>query len=191
MKPIQINVLLGSIREGNMSSHVAREVHRIIGEYEGVQSDLIDLGVLELPFLTRKVYSFEDEGWGDNVREYWRLTQEADALVVVIPEYKHGIPGVFKNALDLLPGGAWSRKPVAAVTVTGNPHGGLNCQHHLPAIVAGSGGLLLPSKWAVGSVNSRFDKEGNLLEENFGEGNGKPIFEELIWLTRAIVNANN
>ncbi|MFE6737471.1 NADPH-dependent FMN reductase [Streptomyces tubercidicus] len=49
----------------------------------------------------------------------------ADALLVVSPEYAHGVPGVLKNALDwLVSSGECVGKPVAVITASPSPAGG-------------------------------------------------------------------
>ncbi|TSB07161.1 NAD(P)H-dependent oxidoreductase [Streptomyces sp. NBC_01525] len=49
----------------------------------------------------------------------------ADALLVVSPEYAHGIPGALKNALDwLVSSGECVDKPVAVITASPFPTGG-------------------------------------------------------------------
>ncbi|MEW1655876.1 NAD(P)H-dependent oxidoreductase [Streptomyces sp. NPDC093707] len=49
----------------------------------------------------------------------------ADALLVVSPEYAHGVPGVLKNALDwLVSSGECVGKPVAVITASPSPTGG-------------------------------------------------------------------
>ncbi|MFG2529347.1 NADPH-dependent FMN reductase [Streptomyces sp. NPDC048516] len=49
----------------------------------------------------------------------------ADALLVVSPEYAHGVPGALKNALDwLVSSGECVAKPVAVITASPFPTGG-------------------------------------------------------------------
>lgn len=49
----------------------------------------------------------------------------ADALLLVSPEYAHGVPGVLKNALDwLVSSGECVNKPVAVITASPFPTGG-------------------------------------------------------------------
>ncbi|MFE1770062.1 NADPH-dependent FMN reductase [Streptomyces sp. NPDC059008] len=49
----------------------------------------------------------------------------ADALLLVSPEYAHGVPGVLKNALDwLVSSGECVDKPVAVLTASPFPTGG-------------------------------------------------------------------
>jgi chromate reductase len=50
----------------------------------------------------------------------------ADAVLIATPEYGHSVPGVLKNALDwLVRSGELARKPVAAISASPTPTGGL------------------------------------------------------------------
>ncbi|KAA6215110.1 NAD(P)H-dependent oxidoreductase [Streptomyces albofaciens JCM 4342] len=53
-----------------------------------------------------------------------RAVAEADAVLVVSPEYAHGVPGVLKNALDWLVSSAeFLGKPTAVLTASPSPTG--------------------------------------------------------------------
>jgi chromate reductase len=49
------------------------------------------------------------------VAELRRAMREADAVIVVTPEYNHSIPGVLKNALD------WASRPAGQSALNGKP----------------------------------------------------------------------
>ncbi|MFI1968601.1 NAD(P)H-dependent oxidoreductase [Streptomyces cinnamoneus] len=50
---------------------------------------------------------------------------DADAVLIVSPEYARGVPGVLKNALDwLVSSGEFVGKPVAVITASPMPAGG-------------------------------------------------------------------
>lgn len=54
---------------------------------------------------------------------------QSDGVLIVSPEYAHSMPGVLKNALDWLVGsGELASKPVAIITVSPTPTGGLRAQ---------------------------------------------------------------
>ena len=56
-----------------------------------------------------------------HVSELHRKVDAADGLLIACPEYAHGVPGAFKNALDWLVGSsAFCGKPVALLNVA--PH---------------------------------------------------------------------
>ncbi|MFK0296877.1 NADPH-dependent FMN reductase [Streptomyces sp. NPDC090442] len=60
----------------------------------------------------------------------------ADALLLVSPEYAHGVPGVLKNALDwLVSSGECVDKPVAVITASPFPTGGDHANAQLREIL--------------------------------------------------------
>jgi len=55
-----------------------------------------------------------------SVRHFRAAVKAADAVLIASPEYAHGVPGAFKNALDWLVGsGELINKPVAAINASG------------------------------------------------------------------------
>lgn len=61
---------------------------------------------------------------------------DADALLLVSPEYAHGVPGVLKNALDwLVSSGECVGKPVAVITASPSPTGGDHANAQLREIL--------------------------------------------------------
>ena len=61
------------------------------------------------------------------VVEFKKRIREADAILIVTPEYNHSIPGVLKNAIGWASrpygDGAWSAKPVAIMGASVWPFG--------------------------------------------------------------------
>jgi len=123
MSDIKVMVLLGSLR----AASVNRELAELAVETapDGVSLQLFDrLG--ELPFYN------EDIDNGEVVEPVAALRQaaaEADAALVVTPEYNGSIPGVLKNAIDWLsrPFGnsALKDKPLAVVGAAHGRYGGV------------------------------------------------------------------
>ena len=66
----------------------------------GITIDVFDLH--DLPFYNQHV---EDAGEPAAVVGFKAAIAAADALLVATPEYKHGVPGVLKNAID------WASRP--------------------------------------------------------------------------------
>lgn len=114
---MKIAVIIGSVREVRHTEPVAQYVHQIAaGREAGAEYELVDLAAFDVPLLTSSVHpmaakkQYDDERmqrWSDAVDSF-------DAFVFVTPEYNHGVPGAFKNAVDVL-GPEWLGKPVAFV----------------------------------------------------------------------------
>jgi NAD(P)H-dependent FMN reductase len=123
MSDINVLVLVGSLRKASINRQLAELAAETAPE--GVRLDVFDrLG--ELPFYN------EDNDNDDVVEPVAALRQaaaDADAALVVTPEYNGSIPGVLKNAIDWLSrpfgNGALKDKPVAVVGAAHGRFGGV------------------------------------------------------------------
>ena len=114
---MSIAVIVGSIRTERATKPVADFVHDIASRRTGeVTYDLVDLADFDVPLLTSPVHPMATKKTYDNEHtQRWSDTIDGyDGYVFVTPEYNHGVPGGFKNAVDSL-GVEWVGKPVAFV----------------------------------------------------------------------------
>ena len=123
MSDIKVLVLLGSLRAASINRQLAELA--IENAPDGVSLRLFDrLG--ELPFYNEDI---DNEGVAEPVVALRRAAGEADAALVVTPEYNGSIPGVLKNAIDWLsrPFGdsALKGKPMAVVGASLGRYGGV------------------------------------------------------------------
>ncbi len=180
---LTIPVLLGTIRAGRLSAHVAR---LLLGRLDGrdeVATALIDLAELDLPVMRQRLGESDQAppgavGLSENL-------SRSDGLVIVAPEYKNGYPGSLKNAIDYLPAGILRRKPVGIVTVSSGGFGGLNCLAQLRLVCLAMGGVPIPVTLPVSRVAEAFDEGGRLCDPKLDARIG-PFLDELIWYTRSL-----
>jgi len=125
--PLHLAVIIGSTRQGRRGHIVAEWAVGQIAERDGFTVDLIDLADAALP----AVFPMEAD---ERLTAYRRRLDEADAFVVVTPEYNHSAPASLKHAIDLA-GAEWRRKPVAFVSY-GGLSGGLRAVEHLRQVFA-------------------------------------------------------
>ena len=114
---MRIGIILGSIRNVRRTEAVAQYVAAIAAERTGEASyELVDLAAFDVPLLTTAVQPMAAKKQYEDARvQRWSDAIDAlDAYVFVTPEYNHGVPGGFKNAVDSL-GGEWVGKPVAFI----------------------------------------------------------------------------
>ena len=91
-RPLNIAVLLGTVRKGRASAHVARFLLELVRERERVVTELIDITKLSFPI--------DDAGQAIKDKELSEKMNSADGLVIVAPEYNHSFPGLLKHVLD-------------------------------------------------------------------------------------------
>jgi chromate reductase len=97
----------------------------------------------------------------------------ADALVFATPEYNASVPGQLKNAVDWLsrPRGeaALANKPVVVIGASTGAFGAVWAQSELRKVLATAGARVVDAEVAVGHAPTRFDADGELLDENLKE----------------------
>ena len=85
-RPLYLPVLLGTTRRGRLSAHAARFVTDQLAKRSGVETELVDLLDLELPF--------DDAGEEAKSPAFAYRMDRMDGLVVVAPEYNHSFPNL-------------------------------------------------------------------------------------------------
>jgi NAD(P)H-dependent FMN reductase len=123
MSDINVLVLVGSLRAASVNRQLAELA--VETAPDGVSLRLFDrLG--ELPFYNEDI---DNDDVGEPVRALRQAAADADAALVVTPEYNGSIPAVLKNAIDWLsrPYGASALKdkPLAVVGAALGQYGGV------------------------------------------------------------------
>lgn len=117
MSILKVQVIMGSTREGRYGDKPAHWIFDKLKEKEEIEAELIDLRDWPLPFFNEPVSpSMAKEGYENDLAKKWAAkVAEADAYIIVTPEYNHGYPAVLKNALDWVYY-QWNKKPVSFVS---------------------------------------------------------------------------
>jgi NAD(P)H-dependent FMN reductase len=123
MSDINVLVLVGSLRGASINRQLAELA--VETAPDGVRLELFDrLG--ELPFYNEDI---DNDDVAEPVAALRQAAADADAALVVTPEYNGSIPGVLKNAIDWLsrPFGnsALKGKPMAVVGAALGQYGGV------------------------------------------------------------------
>jgi len=138
-----IYIIVGSIREGRTAIKVANWLQRSIQEFSlpNIQIELIDLKEWNLPLFAGShppatgIYDQpKQQEWADKIAQ-------ADAFIIISPEYNHGYSPALKNALDYV-GKEWQGKTAAYIG-----YGSTNGSRSISQIrqVASSLGLIDPN----------------------------------------------
>ena len=177
---LRIPVLLGSVRRGRKSLRVARFACDRL-QRAGADAPLLDLADFDLPIMEERLHRRDDPPPG--LVRFSTAIQEADAVVVVSPEYNGSMPGVLKNALDYIYG-EWFRKPVGIVTVSAGGFGGVQVHYFLQLLFLRLKALPVAGM-PVSNVSRSFSEDGEPMEERY-EKTFAGFIDTLEWYTRAI-----
>ena len=179
---LYLPVLLGTVRRGRASEHVATYVVERLERQPGVETRLVD--PRELPFGNLKAREWEMDPRPPEVARFVADMGRADGFLVVTPEYNHGLPGALKNLFDHLYD-EWNRKPFAVVSC-GGVSGGLRAVGLLRQVVAGLAAVSVPKEVPVQRVGKVFGPEGPREDQDAWAKRIDGLAEELAWYARAL-----
>jgi NAD(P)H-dependent FMN reductase len=135
----KLHVIIGSTRPGRAADLVAPWVIDRAQSHGGFDVEVLDLRDWALPMFSETfetVGDFNNPTYSSSVVRSWnQKIAEADAFLVITPEYNHSVPAVLKNAIDsVFVSFAFRNKPIAAVGYSGGIAGGVRAIEHLAQI---------------------------------------------------------
>lgn len=161
-KEFRILGIAGSLRRESYNRAALRAAESLAPE--GVTIDVFELD--GIPGFNQD----EEQNPPASVIELKKRVREADAILIVTPEYNYSVPGVLKNAIDWAsrPYGdnAWDGKAVAIMGASIGAMGTARAQYHLRQIfVFLNMHPINRPEVMIANASERFDAEGNLTDE--------------------------
>lgn len=185
---INIKVIIGSTRQNRFSEYPARWIYEEAKKASDTDVELLDLRDYPLPFFNEPMSPamVKDGVYPNEIARTWaEKIREADAFIMVTPEYNHSASGVLKNALDYIYA-EWNNKPVGFIAYGGV--GGARAVEHLRGIAVElqmapiRNAIHIPQHWNMLDENGKL-KAGALDSFN---GSAKAFLEQLLWWAKAL-----
>jgi len=173
---LSIPVILGTPRQGRLSEYVAQVMLEELARRDDVRTQLIDVRQLDL--------SPMDAGEAIKDQAFSETVLHADALVIVVPEYNHGYPGMLKHALDTNLK-EYIHKPVGLCGVSAGGFGGTRVVETLLPVMRELGLVTIFWDVNVSSAGKVFDAAGQVLDSALPRRVDKMI-GELVWMARVL-----
>lgn len=163
---MNIVVVLGTAREGRQSEHVAKALHAVFSEKEGVDSTLVDVRDYLSSIATMPMWG--DRGLDAGLSKWKDIAEKADGFVFVLPEYNRGYPGEWKLLVDSLTK-PFHGKPAAIAGVSSGMFAGARVVEHVKTVLVELGLVAVSTAHYTGKVKEQFDDEGNMTDESARE----------------------
>ncbi|GAA2718665.1 NAD(P)H-dependent oxidoreductase [Actinocorallia aurantiaca] len=177
---IRLAVLVGSTRQGRRAPQVSRWFVEQAERYGGVKVDVLDLAELGLPESL--------DGADPAVAAVRPRIDDADAFVVVVPEYNHSFPAPIKTAVDSFYK-EWQAKPVGFVSY-GGMSGGLRAVEQLRQIFAELHMVSVRDGVSFHNVWGHVGPDGEFPVEPDGCGQAaRTMLDQLVWWANALRDA--
>jgi len=161
----RLQIIIGSTRPGRAADLVAPWVLTSVGAFDHFDVEVLDLRDWPLPMFAENletVGDFNDPTYSAPIVRSWnRKIAEADAYLVVTPEYNHSVPAVLKNAIDsVFVSFAFRQKPIVAVGYSGGIGGGVRAIEHLAQIAIEAEMVPLRTAVVIPQVFEAFNELG-------------------------------
>jgi NAD(P)H-dependent FMN reductase len=178
--PLRLAIIVGSTRHGRFGSTVASWFASVCTARADVTSDLIELADADLPDV---LPAHADPA----VAAYAHRINDADAIVVVTPEYNHGYPAPLKQAIDLAHS-EWHAKPVGFVSY-GGISGGLRAVEQLRQVFAEVHAMTVRNSVSFHGAWQQFDEAGMPYDLDRARAMADLMLDQLVWWARALRTA--
>jgi NAD(P)H-dependent FMN reductase len=173
----RVKVIIGSVRTRRRGKPIADWIMRQAKHYDGrLEFELVDLKEVNLPFLDEPVPPKNNDTYvHEHTRTWSAMMKEADALILVTPEYNHGYSPALKNAIDFLYN-EWRDMPVGIVGYGGS--GATHAIRQLRDVMNVVGMKPLDYHVTIGRIWDALDESGNVKPEHI-RGNIQELFRKL------------
>ena len=174
--------ICGSLRKGSYNQGALRAARELVPTEATIE--ILDISQIPL-------FNADDEvAIPAVVAEFKTKIKEADAVLLVTPEYNYSVPGVLKNANDWasIPYGnsAWDGKPAAIMGVSTGMIGTARVQYHLRQIMVFLNMYPLNRpEVMIANAKEKFDENGNLIDQETKD-RIKALLEALVDWTKKL-----
>lgn len=174
-------VIAGSPRKGSVTKRIALHLENHFSETTSHNIQFVDLEEVNLPPI-QQVWSSID-AVPEEFKSLATIVFEADAFVLVTPEYNGSYSPAMKNLLDHFP--KQLRKPFGLVAGSYGAFGGLRAGLQMQALVSALFGVFSPHMLIVPQMDKKFDEQGNLLDPAF-QSSIDQFAKEFLWLAERV-----
>lgn len=175
---LKILIFSGTARHDNYTQHVAKLVSDTAHKHDQLEVELVSPESLHLQLQN------EGQEAKDQYPELTKQVIEADAYIIVSPEYNHGYPGSLKYMLDLHLK-EYIHKPVALVGVSAGPFGGARVIEALLHVVRELGMQVTFTDLNVSGVQDEVEN-GQFKDPDKWQRRATRMIEELEWMAKAL-----
>jgi NAD(P)H-dependent FMN reductase len=184
---MKITLLSGSSRANALSIRVANLLkNEIEKNYTNIAVQILDIRDFPL--------SFVEDAWSSHEAiptihtDLKTLMFDADAFILISPEYNGSYSPVMKNLLDHFP--KFSRKTFGICTYSPGAMGGMRAAMQMQQLICGLFGVPCPQMLLIGGVENKINADGQLIDPTFKRGIDG-FLTEFIWLSKAVFDGKN
>lgn len=180
----KLEIIVASTRPGRIGPVIGSWTETLAREHGGFgEVELVDLAVVGLPFMNEPLHPRLGRYTHQHTRDWSDRISEADAFVLVMPEYNYGYNAELKNAIDYLHD-EWKYKPVGLVSY-GGVSAGTRAAQMIKQVVTALKTTPVSEAVSIPFVHDLID-DGALTTNQIMASSAKAMLDELTRVTAAL-----
>lgn len=153
-RKVRILGISGSLRRGSFCTGLIQSLARQVAD--SIEITFHDIS--DIPLFNEDI---EKDGKPAGVFRLSQAVADSDGVLIITPEYNHGVPGVLKNALDWVSQpfqqSVFRSKPVSLISTSVAFTGGVRAQYQLRETLHSMLAIVVPGpEIVVGGVHTKF-----------------------------------
>ncbi len=181
---MNIEIVSGSPRSNSVTHRVVLYLEKHLKEFTRHNINIIDIRDWKINALQQEVFR-SVENAPEDLQPLAKRMFEADAFILVTPEYNGSYTPALKTLFDHFP--KQSRKPFGIVTASPGALGGIRAALQLQSLIYAIFGIGSPHMLVTPMIENKFDKEGNLIDASF-QRNIDVFINEFLWLAENVTS---
>jgi NAD(P)H-dependent FMN reductase len=178
---MNIEIIAGSPRRESVSFRVALHLQQQLTQTSSHSVGIIDVRDWAFPLLQDVIES--PAAAPEHLAPLAKRMFEADAFILVTPEYNGTYTAALKNLLDHFP--KQSHKAFGVVTASPGAMGGMRSSQQLLLLISALFGVACPNMLIVPAVEKKFDANGQLTDPSYAKA-VDTFLREWRWLAEAL-----
>lgn len=180
---MNIEIVSGSPRLNSITNRMVLHLKNYLQQKTPHTINIIDVRDWKLNVLQQEVFR-NINATPDKFKPLAQRMFNADAFIIVTPEYNGSYTPAVKNLFDHFP--KQSRKPFGIVTASPGQLGGIRAGLQLQTLIYALFGIGSPHMLITPVVDKKFDEQGNLLDDAF-QKNIDVFVTEFLWLAEHVI----
>jgi NAD(P)H-dependent FMN reductase len=178
--PLLVAVIIGSTRKGRVGDTIGRWFTAQARQRDDIELNVIDLADFEFPA------RYPEEAT-PQMAAFTAEVGQADAFVVVTPEYNRSFPASLKQAIDFAYD-EWQAKPVGFVSY-GCGSEGIYAVEQLRSVFTELQTVTVRNNVGFNLLDGGFDEAGARLDTDRAVQAARTMLDQLTWWGRALRSA--
>lgn len=156
---MKVLLFAASLRQDSCNKKLIQLVNQLIAPHH--DTDLADFAEFDLPLYNGD--QEDPEHFPPNMKKFIARMQQADALILSVPEYNFSTPGVLKNLIDWVSRAKpmpWKNQQILLLSASPSLVGGNRGLWHTRVPLEACGAFVYPEMFSLANAYQAFDMQG-------------------------------